>query len=101
MKIELSLRELKVLTKWLRMWNSATTPTTEVSLEDRIVQVLKNWLTANDGKPMPQWRLERKLRMTKTELLPVLDQLVANGNVAYIHIPTKGRPTGGYYLTEK
>ena len=101
MKIELSLRELKVLTKWLRIQNSVAAPATEVSLEDRIVQVLNGWQSAQDGKPMPMWRLERKLRTTKTELRPVLDQLVTNGDVAYIHIPTNGRPTGGYYLPEK
>jgi predicted ArsR family transcriptional regulator len=100
MKIELSLRELKVLTKWLRMQNAVAALTTDVSLEERIVQVIKNWQSVQDGKPMPLWRLERKLRTAKTELRPVLDQLVANGDIAYIHIPTNGRPTGGYYLTK-
>ena len=86
-------------TDWCGEWEEITP--SELTLEVRIIQVLKNWLAAQDGKPMPMWRLERKLRITKTELRPVLDQLVASGSVGYVYAKTKGRPTCGYYLTEK
>ena len=86
-------------TDWCGEWE--THIPSELTLEVRIVQTLKDWRGTHAGKPMQMWRLERKLRTTKTELRPVLDQLVANGDIAYIHIPTNGRPTGGYYLPEK
>ena len=83
---------------WCGEWENITP--SELTLEMRTVQVLKDWLSAQDGKPMPRWKLRRSVaRDNEAELAPALERLVENGSLEIVLIQTKGRPFSGCKLT--
>ena len=83
---------------WCGKWENLT-PSAGSSLDDRIVQFLKNWRDTHDGKPMPRWKLRRSVGDNEAELASALERLVKNGSLEVVHIQTKGRPFSGCKLT--
>ena len=82
-------------TDWCGEWENLAGS----SLDDRIVQFLKNWRDTHDGKPMPRWKLRRSVGDNEAELALALERLVKNGSLEVVHIQTKGRPFSGCKLT--
>ncbi len=101
MKIELSLREFKILLKWRKMQNATQTGGMKSPEKDHVVQILQNWHADQGEKPMPLWKFKRRLHGRQGELLPALENLVGEGLVEFIMAPTKGRPLSGYRLAHR
>jgi len=93
---ELSLQERVILVKLLQKLIASPT-----DLQSRVLDALLTWQKTNNGRPMPIWRLERRTQTTKEELIPILEELTADGSGEFVHIKTKGRPFSGYCLTKK
>ena len=109
MKIELSLREIKVLLKLLRMADTAPIEekTSISSLEDRVIRTLESWQTLHEGKIMPRWKLERALGGKRNELQTALAIMEASGIIEFVRVdrrddgtPLPWRPSEGYKLTQ-
>ena len=89
-------------TDWCGEWedNSPVRATTSgIVLDDRIVQILKNWRDTHNEKPMPRWKLRRSIGDNEAELVPALERLVKNGSVEIVLLQTKGRPFSSCKLT--
>lgn len=97
MNSELSLQERDILVKLLRKLIARPRP---ADLQGRVLDALVTWQKANDGRPMPMWSLERKTQSKKEELMPILEELAADGRGEFVQIKTKGRPFSGYHLNE-
>ena len=111
MKIELSLHEIKVLVKLLRMWDTAPIlplATTSFSLqEERVIQTLENWQFLHGDKVMPRWKLERTLGSKRDDWQRVLASMVDSGIIEFIRVshredgtPLPWRPSEGYKLAQ-
>ncbi len=79
MNSELSLQERDILVKLLRKLIARPRP---ADLQGRVLDALVTWQKANDGRPMPMWSLERKTQSKKEELMPILEELAADGRGA-------------------
>jgi len=80
---------------WCGEWEGST-PSTEIAIDDQIVQVLKNWRAAHGG--MPMWKLRRSIQSREMELPTALERLVENGSLELVFLQTKGRPFSGCKL---
>ncbi len=109
----LSIRECKTLVKWLQMRCSRTNqaiPLEEnnLALEDRIIKTLYFWRSRYGGdKPMPRWKLERALRVERSELQEVAAKMEEAGLIKFVRLtrgndgsPLPWRPSEGYRLTK-
>ena len=65
----------------------------------RAMQELRKWHQINGtDKPMPEWKLKRKLGLSPTEFDAVASELARRRLVHYETYPTKGRPFSGFRL---
>ena len=66
---------------------------------ERAMQELRKWHQANGtDKPMPEWKLKRKLGLSPTEFDAVSSELVRRRLVHYGTHSTGRRPTTGFCL---
>jgi DNA-binding PadR family transcriptional regulator len=105
MKIILSEKELNMILQYCTL--NHTNKKNAVEIKKRIIEILSQWRSSHGNKQMPQWKLERTLRIDRKNIIPILEKMQNDGIVEFSRTTHRddgsiinGRPSIGYKLCQ-